>query len=250
MRIDSEAFAEASARRGDVSVALCARKSSPFIDELAQRLTLGGCRIATLFGDLGELEAPERFVKAAVAQFGGLDAIVSNAGATDPAPLHELSIAQWEGTFAVNCRATWLLARAAFPFLKESAGSLTAVASQSGIFPHRDTGAYGASKAALIMLCRQLSLEWADYGIRVNVVSPGMIRTPMTEAMYRDGEIATRRERVIPLHRIGTPGDVARSILFLADPQNAYVTGVNLVVDGGFTQSILDHVPGLVGKRS
>ena len=93
------------------------------------------------------------------------------------------------------------------------------------------------------MLCKQMALEWGEYGIRVNSVSPGMIMTPMTQAIYEDTSIARQREAIVPLRRIGVPDDVARVVAFLIDPENRYVTGENILVDGGLTLSVLDRIP-------
>jgi len=234
----------------DCGIAMCVRRGSEPVERLASEIRAEGAKVLIVEGDLRKSETPATLVNEAVAALGGLDAVVSNAGATSPAPLADLSIEDWETVFAVNCRATWLLAKAAFPHLKASAGAFVAISSQSGVFPHRDTGAYSSAKAALIMLCQQLALEWAEFGIRINAISPGMIRTPMTEKMYLQPEVERRRREVIPLHRIGEPRDIARAVGFLISPENRYITAMNMIVDGGFTASILNHVPGLVGKRT
>lgn len=94
------------------------------------------------------------------------------------------------------------------------------------------------------MLGQTLAMEWAPDGIRVNVVSPGMTRTPMTEKIYADPTLKKAREGLIPLSRIGEPEDVANAIELLMGPNAAFVTGQDLCVDGGFSKSILSHIPG------
>jgi glucose 1-dehydrogenase len=116
--------------------------------------------------------------------------------------------------------------------------------------PHAGSGAYSPSKAALTLLAQTLALEWASDGIRVNVVSPGMTRTRMTEKMYEDSQIKQQRERIIPLHRIGDPMDVANVIEFLVGPLSGYVTGQDICVDGGFSKSILSHIPGRPSSKA
>jgi glucose 1-dehydrogenase len=96
----------------------------------------------------------------------------------------------------------------------------------------------------LTMLAQTLALEWAPDGIRANVVSPGMTHTQMTEKMYADPQIKEARERIIPLARIGDPTDIANVIEFLVSPLSGYVTGQDICVDGGFSKSILSHIPG------
>ena len=110
--------------------------------------------------------------------------------------------------------------------------------------PHEGSGAYSPTKAALTMLAQTLALEWAPDGIRANVVSPGMTHTPMSAKVYADPKIKQAREELIPLSRIGEPKDIANAIEFLISPLSSYITGQDLCVDGGFTKSIMSHIPG------
>ena len=201
---------------------------------------------ARLFtGDLSDPDVPARLVGDAVKAFGGLDAVVSNAGITSPAPLAELKVEAWDKVMNINLRGGWLLAKAAYPHLKESRGGMVLVASMSGMNPHRGMGSYSASKAGTIILGEQLAQEWAADGIRVNIVSPGMIRTPLTETTYRDNAIASARTALVPMGRIGQPEDIANAIAFFLSPEADYITGQNLCVDGAFSYSILAQIPGL-----
>ncbi len=118
----------------------------------------------------------------------------------------------------------------------------------SGLTPHPGYGAYSAAKAALIMLCRQLAQEWAADGIRVNTVCPGMIRTPLTEAVYQDAETLLKRQALVPLGRIGRAEDVGAAVAFLASAGAGYITGQSLVVDGGISGHMLAMIPGRPGK--
>jgi glucose 1-dehydrogenase len=152
--------------------------------------------------------------------------------------------------FSVNLRGAWLLAKASYAHLKQSRGSACFISSMSGQLPHAGSGAYSPSKAALTMLAQTLALEWAPDGIRVNVVSPGMTHTRMTEKMYADPQIKKAREGIIPLSRIGDPTDIANVIEFLVGPLSSYVTGQDICVDGGFSKSILSHIPGRPSSNS
>ncbi|MER8162116.1 SDR family oxidoreductase [Streptomyces sp. NPDC094472] len=205
--------------------------------------SMGGKAIA-LTGDLGDPAVPGQLVAAAVDEFGGLDALVANAGIANPGALKDLSLEDWDGMFSVNLRGAWLLAKASYPHLKDSRGSACFTSSMSGQLPHAGSGAYSPTKAALTMLAQTLALEWAPDGIRVNVVSPGMTRTQMTEQMYIDPEVKKAREGIIPLSKIGDPMDIANVIEFLVSPLAGYVTGQDVCVDGGFSKSILSHIPG------
>lgn len=135
---------------------------------------------------------------------------------------------------SVNARATWLLAQAAYPLLKESRGCLVATASVAAENPAPGHGSYSASKAALVLLVKQLAFEWGPDGIRCNCVSPGTVYTPMTAPAYDDPDSPARRgrEQVIPLRRVADPSEIASVIDFLASPDASYVTSVNLYVDG------------------
>jgi len=189
-------------------------------------------------------------VEAAVTEFGGLDALVANAGIARPGTICDLSLEDWDDMFSVNLRGAWLLAKASHTHLRLSRGSACFTSSMSGQLPHAGSGAYSPSKAALTMLAQTLALEWAPDGIRVNVVSPGMTHTHMTEKMYADPQIKKAREGIIPLSRIGDPMDIANVIEFLVSPLSGYVTGQDVCVDGGFSKSILSHIPGRPSSES
>ena len=185
-----------------------------------------------------------RVVREAADRFGGLDGLVSNAGINRPGPIVSYSVEDWDRLFAVNTRATFLLAQAAHPTLKASGGALAIVGSMSGSNAHAGLGAYAPTKAAVIMLARVLAQEFGRDGIRVNSVSPGMVRTGMTEAVYADQEIAAAR-RCPGTARAATPDDIADVIAFLLGPQARYVNGHDLIVDGGVSGNFLGRLPGL-----
>src|SRR5207248_7106786 len=124
-------------------------------------------------------------------------------------PLLSYAVEDWDHVFAVNTRATWLLAQAAHAALKASGGAIVAVGSMSGSSSHAGLGAYGPSKAAVIMLGRVLAQEFGPDGIRVNTVSPGMVRTGMTERVYADEQLAAERDALVPIGRVATPEDIA-----------------------------------------
>ncbi|MDR6953097.1 glucose 1-dehydrogenase [Ancylobacter sp. 3268] len=230
--------------RAQLRIALAARSTSAALAEVAAELADLGAAVTTLAGDLTDAAIPARLVAEATAFCGGLDGVVANAGITGPAPLATLDPAEWDRLFAVNARAVWLLAKAAHADLAASRGAFVAVASASGIAPHPGMGAYSASKAALIMLCRQLAQEWAPAGIRVNSVSPGMIRTTLTESIYRDPQVAAERNRIVPLGRVGQAEDVAATVAFLLGPGAGFIVGQNICMDGGYTESALGRIPG------
>jgi len=218
---------------------------SPELDRLVEELRKLDAEALALHGDMGSVDAPARVVGEAVGRFGGLDGLVSNAGINRPGPLLHYPVDDWDRLFAVNTRASWLLAKAAYPALKASRGAIVAVASMSGSNPHANLGAYGPSKAALIMLVRVLAQELGRDGIRVNALSPGMVRTGMTAKVYADPRIAAERDALVPLGRVATPEDMADVIAFLLGPDARYVNGHDLIVDGGVSGNLLGRLPGL-----
>ena len=237
--------AEAALARGEQPmVAVCGHKLTSSQEEVVSSIRSMGGQAIALVGDLGDPEVPSQLVDAAVAEFGGLDAMIANAGTASPGAMADLSVEDWDHMFSVNLRGAWLLAKASYVHLKDSRGSACFTSSMSGQQPHAGSGAYSPTKAALTILAQTLALEWAPDGIRVNVVSPGMTHTSMTEKMYADPEIKKARESIIPLGRIGEPMDIANVIEFLVGPLAGYVTGQDICVDGGFSKSILSHIPG------
>jgi glucose 1-dehydrogenase len=244
-------LAEAALARGvQPMIAVCGHKLSTSQEQVVCSIqSMGGTAIA-LVGDLGDPDVPSQLVGAAVAEFGGLDALIANAGIASPGAICDLSIEDWDDMFSVNLRGAWLLAKESYPHLRHSRGSACFTSSMSGQLPHAGSGAYSPSKAALTMLAQTLALDWAPDGIRVNVVSPGMTHTPMTEKMYADPQIKKAREDLIPLSRIGDPMDIANVIEFLVSPLSGYVTGQDICVDGGFSKSILSHIPGRPSSNS
>ena len=215
------------------------------LDRLAAEVKGLGGEVLTLEGDMGDAEAPARAVTAAVDRFGGLDGVVSNAGINRPGRLVDYAVRDWDAMFAVNTRATWLLAQAAYPALKAARGAIVAVASMSGSNAHANLGPYGPSKAAVIMLAKVLAQELGPDGIRVNTVSPGMVQTGMTGAVYADRQVAAERAALVPLGRVATPEDIADAIAFLLGPDARYVNGHDLVVDGAVAGNHLGRFPGL-----
>lgn len=214
------------------------------IDKEALDTTCGdvceaGGRAEPVVADLAEPAAAELVVGEAQRHLGGLDALVSNAGVLNNDSLVDLTVDDWDRVFAVNVRATWLLGRAAHPLLAASRGALVATGSIAGSHPAVPHGAYSPSKAALLMLIRQLAFEWGPAGIRVNSVSPGMVVTAMSAAFYADPERKRARDEALPLRRVGEPEDIARTIVWLLGADARYITGQDILVDGGLDTMLM-----------
>ncbi len=209
-----------------------------------------GSAAGTCVADLSSADCGEVIVAAALAHMGGIDAVVSNAGIIAGAPLVEQTAELFDKIYAINTRATWLLAKAAYPHLAANRGAFVATASMSATQPTPGLGFYSSSKAALLMLVRQLSLEWGQEGIRCNTVSPGPTYTPMTEAGYADADRRAAREAMIPLRKLGMADDVANAIRFLIGPQSSHITGIDILVDGGMSNNLMPATGGGTGQQA
>ena len=232
-------------KHGARQVMLCDVAHLDEMAALAKELKGLGVDCRTMKADMARPDAPAKVVTAAAKAFGGIDAVIGNAGIAAPARLVDLDLATWDRVFNINTRANWLLGKAAYPHLRESRGSFVVIASMSGMIPQSPTGAYSPAKAALIMLAQLLAMEWAADGIRVNAVSPGFVHTSMTDAIYKQPKLARGRAALVPLKRIASPDDIANVVGFLVSAEANYITGQSLLVDGGLVQSILNHVPGI-----
>jgi NAD(P)-dependent dehydrogenase (short-subunit alcohol dehydrogenase family) len=217
------------------SVVAVDRDRSP-LDQLASRV---GSSVVTLAGDVADRATNDAAVQLAVERFGGLDAAVGNAGVNLPKLVDQTTPDEFDRLFAINVKALMYLAQSAHAALAKSKGSLTVIASKTGLVAQRNSPIYVASKGAAVQLARALALDWAPQGIRVNAVCPGIVDTPMLQqfidAMPDPAASRREHERAQPLGRLATAAEVASVVLFLATPAAAFITGVALPVDGGFT---------------
>lgn len=231
------AVAMAAAQRGSDPLVLVDRDKRGLAALVAK---LGGAvPVLPLAGDLAAAAFPHDVIAAAVRAFGGVKAVVGNAGIVGKGKLAEFALTDFDREFAVNVRATWLLAKAAYPHLKAERGTLVATASIAASVPTPGLGTYSPSKAALVALVKQLAVEWASDGIRCNSVSPGPTRTGITAAAYADPAALAAREQAIPLGQVGEAADIAEVIFFLLSDASRFVTGADIVVDGGFSLNLM-----------
>lgn len=223
------------------------------VDADGERLDAVAAEVAELGGtatpvvaDLSDPDAPNVVAARAVETLGGVDGLVSNAGIARAARLVDMTVEDYDAVMSLDARATWLLGKALHSELRSTRGSIVATASISGSQPTPPIGAYSAAKAALIMLVRQMALEWGPDGIRVNTVSPGPTITGMTQAAFGGGSDEQRsnrerREAFIPLRKVGTADEVAAAIMFLLGPDASQITGVDLLVDGGLSLTVMPN---------
>jgi meso-butanediol dehydrogenase/(S,S)-butanediol dehydrogenase/diacetyl reductase len=206
--------------------------------------------------DVGDPDALRQVVDAAVASLGGLSLLYNNAGVGSFSRLEDWEPAEWDRLVRVNLTGVWAGFRAAIPHMRAGGGgSIVSTASISGTRPAAGEGPYAASKAAVAALTASAALEYGP-DIRVNAVSPGMIRTKMTKPWFEifpDQE--GRFQRDTPAGRIGDPEDIADVVIFLCSNLSRFVTGQNIVVDGGLTlhgsgvDGLFDLIYPAEGKR-
>ena len=170
--------------------------------------------------------------------------LVNTAAVLRPGGLDTLPLAEWNAVLAVNLTGYFICAQAfGGQMRKAGRGSLVHVASIAASNAQGQSGAYSVSKAGVVMLSQQLAAEWGPHGIRSNVVSPGLVVTPMSQAFYDTPGVTERRTAVVPMRRIGAPQDMADAILFLASDRSSYVNGEEIIVDGGYVRTLMSHVP-------
>ena len=179
-----------------------------------------------------------RLVEGTVAALGGLDILVCNAGITGrPGPFADIDMGDYARVMAINLRAQVVLSNLALPHIAQrngnSGGSVILISSLSGLRGNGGINAYALAKAGVAQLARNLAVEWGPRGVRVNAISPGFIATDLSRPLLDNAAFMARRMAATPLRRPGTPEEVAGCAVFLASPAGGFVTGHNLVVDGG-----------------
>jgi len=194
--------------------------------------------------DTSSAESVTAAAEAIEKSLGPCGVLVNTAAVLRPGGLDTLSLAEWNAVLSVNLTGYFLCAQTfGRQMRKLGRGSLVHIASIAGSNAQGHSGAYSVSKAGVIMLSRQLANEWGPHGIRSNVVSPGMVITPMSQSFYDTPGVTERRAAVVPVRRIGMPQDIADAILFLASDRSSYVNGDEITVDGGYANMLMNLVP-------
>jgi NAD(P)-dependent dehydrogenase (short-subunit alcohol dehydrogenase family) len=183
--------------------------------------------------DVSEPGSVERLVDAVLSRFRRIDVLVNCAGIGANKPFLDTPLELFDRILAVNLRGVFLMSQAAARRMTTSGGSIINIGSISGLRGNLGRAAYGASKGGLVTMSEVMAVELAGHRIRVNVIAPGPIETPLVEAMVSPAERAMWTKR-LPLGRYGTVADVAGAALFLASEEASYITGHVLAVDGGF----------------
>lgn len=226
--------------RDGARVVLCGIDPDP-LARVAQELQQAGGIALAMPMDVTDPVARTTLFSRIGSDFGRLDLLVNNAaiiGQAAMAPAETQDLAHFERIVSVNLTAAFAMAQLAYPFLRDSGGSIINVSSVASSAAQFQATAYCATKAGIDALTRGLALEWAEAGIRVNAIAPGDIRTQTTDALksgWQSGETPkSPYVRATPLGRPGTPEEMAEIIAFLASPAASFITGEVLRADGGF----------------
>ena len=183
--------------------------------------------------DVSIPEQMETMVAAVLRHFGGIDALVNNAGVADFGPLEETTFENWRTVMETNLDGVFLCSQKCLPALIESRGAIVNIASISGIRASTLRVAYGTSKAAVMHLTKQQAAELGEHNIRVNCVAPGPVKTKLAMAVHTP-DIVSAYHDAIPLNRYGSEEEIANAIVFLCSDKSTYITGQVIAVDGGF----------------
>ena len=224
------------AREGS-QVVVVSRRGDDLQPDCLKSIERNGHAIRYAKADLADPAACRDCVNRVVDEFGRLDVLVHAAGSPAPGGLYTMTEENWMQAFAVHVHAVFHLARAAAPHMaKQGGGAVVLLGSAAGLRGCLGALAYGVAKGALPQFARSLARELAEQNIRVNCVSPGVIRTPFQDHLTPE-QVADNIENRIPLHREGKPEEVAQLIASIIE--NDFVTGENFVIDGGMTMRIV-----------
>lgn len=203
-------------------------------DERGQAVAASIPGASYVHADVGDPAQVQQMIEAAVERYGRLDILINNAHFEVQGPATEISADDWDRSYAVLVRAPFLGAKYAIPHMRRSGGGcIINIASVLGHHPTERYVTYTSAKAAVVQLSRQLAVDYGPDGIRVNTITPGSINTNPRYAASPNRESLSAK--LAPLRREGVPADIANAICFLVSDQASFITGAELVVDGGIT---------------
>jgi NAD(P)-dependent dehydrogenase (short-subunit alcohol dehydrogenase family) len=186
--------------------------------------------------DVSKKEEIENVITETIKKFKKIDILVNNAGIFQPSPSETLKESDWEKTIDINLKGYFLFAQSVGKhMLKRKKGNIINIASVAGIRGYAQSVAYCSSKGGINLLTKSLAAEWSPQGIRVNCICPGIIETAMTKDILSNKKTKQGMLMKIPLKRTGKPIDIAGGAVFLASDASSYITGQELVIDGGWT---------------
>ena len=213
-----------------------------FDAETAQRTAAElGC--VAVAGDVALRDDVRRAVETCVERHGGLDVVSANAGVAVVEPFLETDDATWERILAVNLHGAFRTIQESARAMRDHGGAIVVTTSTNAFWPETGTSAYTASKHGLLGLVRNAAIDLGHHGIRVNAVAPGIVRTRLATFLTEDPVEGPKYLENVPLGRFADPEDIAKAIIFLASDDAAYITGEQLVVDGGVSVGVVVPEP-------
>jgi NAD(P)-dependent dehydrogenase (short-subunit alcohol dehydrogenase family) len=215
------------------SVAVTSRTQKE-IDAVAEEIKKSGGKALAVVTDLTVNDQLENLVQATVREFGKIDILVNNAARSFLRSLMDLREDGWDKVFNTNVKSVWLLSRlVARKMMEQKSGRIINITTVGAEKAELGMAAYGCSKAALKMLTRCMAREWAQFGIQVNAVGPGLTKTDFSKPIWSNPEVAKHVSAAIPMGRLAEPEEVVGSVLFLASDAARFITGHSIYVDGG-----------------
>ncbi len=204
------------------------------VDRAVENLVQKGLSASGQVGDVTRGEEMEAVFAAVVAERGGIDCLVNNAGVTRDNLLLRMKQEEWDLVLKINLTGSFVCTQKVFKhMMKTRAGSIINIASVIGLMGNAGQANYAASKGGIIAFTKSCAREFASRGVRVNAIAPGFIETEMTATLPE--EVVASYAKAIPLQKMGSPADVARLCLFLAADDSSYITGQTIAIDGGLT---------------
>jgi len=208
-------------------------------EDTMQEITAAGGHVIAVQADVGTMEGCERIIRETVKAYGGIDVLVNAAGIVVDGSVETADPDDWDRSMNTNVKSVFMLSRLAMPYLRETKGSIVNVASVVAIKGVKNRAIYSATKGAMIALSQSMAAEYVGEGIRINCVSPGTVLSPSLQGRIdrTDDPQAALKNFVSrqPMGRLGESGEVAKAIVFAAGQGVGFMTGANIVVDGGMT---------------
>lgn len=204
------------------------------LEKVAGEIRARGVRGLAVAAHVAKTEDSKMLIELVVKEFGRIDILMNNAG-TNPyyGPMMDQDEKTYDVTMNVNVKGVFVLSQLAARAMKEQGGGCIINTSSIGGLRPGDLGVYSVTKAAVIMMTQNMAKEWGQYNIRVNNIAPGIIKTRLSEALWKDPAVNERALKTIPMMRLGEPDEIAGAVVFLASDAGSYITGATIVIDGG-----------------